>query len=32
MRIGDNDYGNLTPDSTRKIIREMMAAVGAKRG
>ena len=32
MRIGDKDYGNLTPDITRKIIREMMAEVGAKKG
>jgi NADH-quinone oxidoreductase subunit E len=32
MRIGDNDYGNLTPDITRKVIREMMDAVGAKKG
>ena len=32
MRIGDATYGNLTPDRTRKIIRETMARVGAVRG
>ncbi len=29
MRIGERDYGNLTPDRTRKIIRDLMARVGA---
>jgi NADH-quinone oxidoreductase subunit E len=29
MRIGDETYGNLTPDRTRKIIRDAMARVGA---
>jgi len=32
MRIGDQTYGNLTPDKTRRIIRELMEKVGAKRG
>jgi len=32
MRIGDQTYGNLTPDKTRKIIRDLMAEVGAQKG
>ncbi len=32
MRIGEETYGNLTPDKTRAIIRELMARVGAQRG
>jgi len=32
MRIGDETYGNLTPDRTRKIIRDAMAKVGAVKG
>lgn len=32
MRIGDRTYGNLTPDATRRIIRDLMEKVGAKRG
>ena len=32
MRIGDQTYGGLTPDKTRKIIRDLMAEVGATKG
>jgi NADH-quinone oxidoreductase subunit E len=32
MRIGEQTYGNLTPDRTRKIIRELMVEVGAAAG
>jgi len=32
MRIGDNTYGGLTPDKTRKIIRDLMTEVGAVKG
>jgi len=32
MRIGEQTYGNLTPDSTRKIIRDLMQQVGAEKG
>ncbi len=32
MRIGEETYGNLTPDRTRKIIRDTMARVGAVKG
>jgi len=32
MRIGDETYGSLTPDRTRKIIRDAMAKVGAVKG
>jgi NADH-quinone oxidoreductase subunit E len=32
MRIGEETYGNLTPDSTRKIIRDLMQQVGAEKG
>jgi NADH-quinone oxidoreductase subunit E len=32
MRIGDQTYGNLTPDATRKIIRDLMTQVGAQKG
>ena len=32
MRIGDQTYGGLTPDSTRKIIRDLMAEVGGTKG
>ena len=32
MRIGDQTYGNLTPDKTRKIIRDLMLEVGAEKG
>lgn len=32
MRIGERTFGNLTPDKTRKIIRDLMAELGARRG
>jgi NADH-quinone oxidoreductase subunit E len=32
MRIGDKTYGGLTPDKTRKIIRDLMLEVGAEKG
>jgi NADH-quinone oxidoreductase subunit E len=32
MRIGDQTYGGLTPDATRKIIRDLMAEAGATKG
>ena len=32
MRIGDKTYGGLTPDKTRKIIRDFMHEVGAEKG
>lgn len=32
MRIGDQTYGNLTPDKTRTIIRGLMEQVGATKG
>ncbi len=32
MRIGDQTFGNLTPDKTRRIIRDLMTQVGAKKG
>jgi NADH-quinone oxidoreductase subunit E len=32
MRIGDKTYGALTPDTTRKIIRDLMLEVGAEKG
>lgn len=32
MRIGDATYGGLTPDKTRKIIRDLMEEVGARKG
>jgi hypothetical protein len=32
MRIGDQTYGGLTPDKTRKVIRDLMAEVGAEKG
>src|SRR5665647_19467 len=32
MRIGENTYGGLTPDATRKIIRDLMEEVGGKKG
>jgi NADH-quinone oxidoreductase subunit E len=32
MRIGDRTFGSLTPDKTRKIIRDMMDEVGATKG
>jgi NADH-quinone oxidoreductase subunit E len=32
MRIGDQTYGGLTPDRTRKIIRDLMDEVGAEKG
>ncbi len=32
MRIGDQTYGGLTPDKTRKIIRDFMSEVGATKG
>ncbi len=32
MRIGDQTYGGLTPDSTRRIIRDFMTEVGATKG
>jgi NADH-quinone oxidoreductase subunit E len=32
MRIGDQTYGGLTPDSTRKIIRDLMEEVGGEKG
>ena len=32
MRIGENTYGGLTPDRTRKIIRDLMTEVGATKG
>jgi len=32
MRIGDSTYGGLTPDKTRKIIRDLMTEVGAEKG
>jgi len=32
MRIGDKTYGGLTPDQTRKIIRDFMQEVGAEKG
>ena len=32
MVIGDQTYGNLTPDKTRKIIRDLMIEVGAQKG
>ncbi len=32
MRIGESTYGALTPDKTRKIIRDLMAEVGAEKG
>jgi NADH-quinone oxidoreductase subunit E len=32
MRIGDQTYGGLTPDRTRKIIRDLMTKVGAEKG
>jgi (2Fe-2S) ferredoxin len=28
MRVGDDTYGNLTPDQTRKIIRGVLRALG----
>jgi NADH-quinone oxidoreductase subunit E len=32
MRIGDKTYGGLTPDRTRKIIRDLIAEVGGEKG
>ena len=32
MRIGDQTYGGLTPDKTRKIIRDFMHEIGAEKG
>jgi len=32
MRIGDQTYGGLTPDQTRKIIRDLMEEVGGQKG
>ena len=32
MRVGDQTYGNLTPDKTRKAIRDLMQQVGAQKG
>lgn len=32
MRIGDQTYGGLTPDQTRKIIRDLMEEVGGTKG
>ena len=32
MRIGDKTYGGLTPDKTRKIIRDLMTEIGAEKG
>jgi hypothetical protein len=32
MRIGDQTYGGLTPDQTRKIIRDLMHEVGGTKG
>ena len=32
MRIGDKTYGGLTPDKTRKIIRDFMHEIGAEKG
>jgi NADH-quinone oxidoreductase subunit E len=32
MRIGEATYGGLTPDKTRKIIRDLMAEAGAQKG
>lgn len=32
MRIGERTYGNLTPDRTRTIIRDLMQQVGATKG
>ena len=32
MRIDDETYGNLTPDQTRKIIRDLMEEVGGAKG
>ena len=32
MRIGDQTYGGLTPDATRKIIRDLMEEVGGEKG
>ena len=32
MRIGDQTYGNRTPDTTRKIIRDLMQKIGAEKG
>jgi len=32
MRIGEETFGNLTPDATRKAIRDMMTTLGAKKG
>ncbi len=32
MRIDDQTYGNLTPDKTRKVIRELMTQYGARKG
>ena len=32
MRIGEQTYGGLTPDKTRKMIRDFMQEVGAEKG
>jgi len=32
MRIGDQTFGHLTPDKTRKAIRKLMDELGAKKG
>ena len=32
LRIGDQTYGGLTPDATRKIIRDLMEEVGGQKG
>lgn len=32
MRIGEKTYGGLTPDKTRKIMRDLIAEVGGEKG
>ena len=32
MRIGEQTYGGITPDQTRKIIRDLMEEVGGQKG
>jgi NADH:ubiquinone oxidoreductase subunit E len=32
MRIGDNTYGGLTPDKTRRIMRILKSDIGVEEG